>query len=122
MTEYDNIQLKPKLNFYNGFSWRLDNIDSETPEITIHCEDREHDLINGLVHELTEATITTTIKQLENINCSHEHILSFKNNPFSVSHLLTVYSMKLYSIQFSVMLFYESLFKMRMPITRSVRP
>jgi len=121
MTEYDNIKLEPKREFM-GFSWHTEDINSETPEITVYCEDREHDLINGLVHELTEATITTTIKQLENINCSHEHVLNLKNNLFSLSHLLTVYSMNYYSIQFHAMLLYESLFKMRTPITRSVRP
>jgi hypothetical protein len=118
MTEYDNIHLRPH-QYNSGFSYDLNILNAETPEIIVYCEDREHDLINGLVHEITEATINMTIRQLEN---NRFFMIDTKDFRFSLSHLLTVYSMEYYSKQFQHMLFYESLFKMRMSITRSVRP
>jgi len=112
---YDNITILKGESF--GF-W-IDNIDYGEEIIKLQCYDRQDNLINGLVHELTEATIMDLVKQITGEYYGLAKGMRVKNPKdymdynISICHLATVLSLPYYKEQFNMMYLYESMLKYR---------
>jgi hypothetical protein len=96
-----------------------DELNGEFP-VQLLIPDRTQNLIEGVVHEITEVTITVVIASL--IGWRPDYVANsriktieaeFKSDFESVTipHLLTEYSIPYYGVQYTKMLFYESFLK-----------
>lgn len=99
-----NVELE--FNIGSGFKFKLNSGDS----ITIYCSDRKKNLINGLIHEILEATIIRAIECISPKNLGNE-TLHNEECVTTASHLVTVVSMPYYGYQKKHEEFYESFFK-----------
>lgn len=99
----------PKLPFDETESFRFTLKAYDT--IDLYCYDREQCLIEGLVHELTEATITNILRRKYQI--PSRWLFSEDGYAMSPEHLATVFSMEYYQYQKPYIDKYESFLKRR---------
>ena len=115
--ELDNIRLAKSsgvklFNGYFGFSFMEDGFFNYSSEVTLYCEDRKENLIEGLTHELTEMTIKKLILEFGYIG---ERVfvgdyIDLKIY-FKIDHLVTVLSLPYYGIHLLHVSNYEAMLK-----------
>ena len=98
-----------------GFQFKYDNpsIEFEKEDIILYCVDRENNLIEGLVHELTEMTIKKLLIELLNNDSRIFKYISTEGRMFKIYHLATVLSLPYYGVQLECIEVYESMLKDR---------
>ena len=107
---FETIELKypEEIGHYreDGFVYDLQSDNYKGYEkLTVYCYDREEDLIYGLTHELTEATITVLIHKF-----GYNH-RAFVLDIYKPQHIMAVYSLPLYGFQKNYVKYFELLFR-----------
>lgn len=96
----------------NGFVYDLilpDYLNSiGTEKLTIYCYDREENLIYGLTHELTEATISALIKKF---GYNHQNVINKGLVYCKLQHIMAFYSLPPYGFQKDYVRTFNSIFK-----------
>ena len=98
-----------------GYRFKYDNpsMEFETEDIILYCVDRENNLIEGLVHELTEMTIKKLLIELLNNDSRIFNHIYTEGILFRVYHLATVLSLPYYGVQLEFIEVYENMLKDR---------
>jgi hypothetical protein len=98
-----------------AFAFKYDScgLEREEEEIVLYCEDRKENLIEGLVHELTEMTIKKLLIEFIKVDDRMYYNYHVGNIAFTVYHLATVLSLSYYGIQLEYSKEYESMLKDR---------
>lgn len=86
------------------FSYHDKAIEKEGNELQIFCNNREDNLIEGLVHEIIEADIG---RLLINITTKCYYNLDY----FQIAHLCSVWSIPYYGCQIELKEYYEAIYK-----------
>ena len=98
-----------------AFMFKCDNpfMEFEKEDITLYCEDREDNLIEGLLHELTEMTIKKLLIEFLNNDSRIFNYICTEGRMFRIYHLATVLSLPYYGVQLECIEVYESMLKDR---------
>ena len=85
----------------------------DTNDVVLFCEDRQNDLINGIVHEITEMTIKKLLKENNVTKQIIESRIDSGSISFKIHHLITVLSLEYYGVQSQYIEEYESKLRLR---------
>ena len=96
----------------NTFAFEFkDNYLGHEEDIILYCEDRSENLIEGLVHELTEMTIKKLLIEFINVDSRMYKDIYVGYITFKIYHLATVLSLPYYGVQLEWIKEYESMLK-----------